>query len=178
MSSLRFSLKEAPKQRIDCSPLIPDTLAEKSLAEIAAMELVVGKSTIRVDALFELTDGDSNTIVFTNSDSKLDFVGRNMTQGSISVRGDVGAYLGIFLEGVDITVDGNTGIYTACEMAGGQIKVNGNAGDFLQPSAGNCTAQENCQQINCCEYWQASTRGRSAIKGTSLLGFKVEVSNG
>jgi len=131
MSSLRFSLKEAPKQRIDCSPLIPDTLAEKSLAEIAAMELVVGKSTIRVDALFELTDGDSNTIVFTNSDSKLDFVGRNMTQGSISVRGDVGAYLGIFLEGGDITVDGNTGIYTACEMAGGQIKVNGNAGDFV-----------------------------------------------
>jgi formylmethanofuran dehydrogenase subunit C len=131
MSSLTFTLKAVPKQRIDCSPLTPDNLAEKSLAEIAAIELVVGKSTVRVDALFELTDGDSNTIAFANSNSKLDFIGRNMTQGSISVQGDVGAYLGIFLEGGEITVEGNTEIYTACEMAGGEIKVNGNAGDFV-----------------------------------------------
>jgi len=131
MSSLRFSLKAAPKQRIDCSPLTPDNLADKSLTEIAAIELVVGNTTARVDALFELTDGDSNTIVFANSDSKLDFIGRNMTQGSISVQGDVGAYLGIFMEGGEITVNGDTGIYTGCEMKGGQIKVNGNAGDFV-----------------------------------------------
>lgn len=131
MSHLTFTLKSAPKQRIDCSPLTPDVLAGKSLAEIAEIELVIGKSTARVDALFTITEGDSNAITFANSDQKLDFVGRNMTQGSISIEGNVGAYLGIFMEGGEINVKGDTGIYTACEMAGGQIKVNGNAGDFV-----------------------------------------------
>jgi formylmethanofuran dehydrogenase subunit C len=131
MSNLTFTLKATPKQRIDCGPLTPDNLADKPLAEIAAIELVVGKSTVRVDALFELAEGDSNTIVFANSDSKLDFIGRNMTQGNILVEGDVGAYLGIFMEGGELAVSGNTGIYTGCEMKGGQIKVNGNGGDFV-----------------------------------------------
>jgi formylmethanofuran dehydrogenase subunit C len=131
MSNLTFTLKAVPKQRIDCSPLTPDNLADKSLADIAAIELVVGKSAIRVDALFTITEGDSQSITFENSDQKLDFVGRNMTFGQITIQGDVGAYLGIFMEGGEIEVEGNTEIYTACEMAGGQIKVNGNTGDFV-----------------------------------------------
>jgi formylmethanofuran dehydrogenase subunit C len=131
MRNLTFTLNSAPKQRIDCSPLTPDNLAGKSLAEIAEIELVVGKSTARVDVLFSITEGDSHSITFANSDQKLDFIGCNMTQGRILIEGDVGAYLGIFLEGGEITVEGNTDIYTACEMAGGQIKVNGNAGDFV-----------------------------------------------
>lgn len=131
MSNLIFALKAAPKQRIDCSPLTPDNLADKALADIAAMELVVGNTTARVDALFTITAGDSSAITFASSDAKLDFIGRNMTFGSISIEGDAGAYLGIFLEGGEITVNGNTGTYTACEMKSGQIKVNGNTGDFV-----------------------------------------------
>jgi len=131
MSKLSFSLKAAPKQRIDCSPLTPDNLADKSLADIAAIELVTGNQTVRVDALFTITAGDIDAIQFESSDSKLDFIGRNMTFGSISVAGDVGAYLGIFMEGGELIVNGNTGIYTGCEMKGGQIKVQGNAGDFV-----------------------------------------------
>mgnify|MGYP000866726070 CR=1 FL=1 len=131
MSNLTFTLKAAPKQRIDCGSLTPDNLADKSSAEIAAIELVTGNTSARVDALFTITEGDSQSITFANSDQKLDFVGRNMTFGNILVEGDIGAYLGIFMEGGEIAVEGNTDIYTACEMAGGQIKVNGNAGDFV-----------------------------------------------
>jgi len=131
MSNLTFALKTVPKQRIDCSPLTPDHLAGKVLADIAAMELVVGNTTARVDSLFTVTDGDSEAITFTSSDAKLDFIGRNMTFGSITIEGDAGAYLGIFLEGGNITVHGNTGLYTGCEMKSGQIKVNGNTGDFV-----------------------------------------------
>lgn len=131
MSNLTFTLKAAPKQRIDCSPLTPDKLAEQSLADIAAIELVMGNLTERVDALFTITAGDSQSIEFKASNIKLDFIGHNMTQGSITVDGDVGAYLGIFMEGGELTVNGNTAIYTGCEMKGGQIKVSGDAGDFV-----------------------------------------------
>ncbi|HDY84452.1 hypothetical protein LCGC14_1026210 [marine sediment metagenome] len=131
MSTLIFTLKTSPVQRVDCSPLTPELLTDKSLADIAAIELVTGNSTARVDSLFDMSGDDTADIKFANSTDKLDFVGRNMTSGKISIAGNVGAYLGLFLEGGQIEVTGNTGIYTACEMKSGQIKVNGNVGDFL-----------------------------------------------
>ncbi len=131
MSALTFTLKAAPAQRVDCSLLTPDELAEKSVADIAAIELAVGNTVERVDSLFDISGNDVNDIKFSNSCDKLDFVGRNMTLGKITIDGNVGAYLGIFLEGGEIEVNGNTEGYTACEMKSGQIKINGNAGDFL-----------------------------------------------
>jgi len=131
MSSLTFTLISSEKQRIDCSPLTPDLLANKSVSEISEIELVIGNSAERVDSLFALSGDDASKIIFANSTDKLDFIGRNMTSGHISIEGNVGAYLGLFLEGGQIEVNGDTGIYTACEMKSGQIKVNGNAGDFV-----------------------------------------------
>jgi formylmethanofuran dehydrogenase subunit C len=131
MSALTFTLKTIPAQRIDCSPLTPEELAGKSVAEIAAIELVIGNSTKRVDSLFDISGDDASDIKFENSCDKLDFVGRNMMAGKITVEGNVGAYLGIFLEGGEIEVTGNSDVYTACEMKSGQIKINGNAGDFV-----------------------------------------------
>ena len=131
MSTLTFTLKDATAQRIDCSPLTPDLLADKTIAQITAIELVTGNKTERADTLFDISGEDTSDIKFANSTDKLDFIGRNMTTGTITVEGNVGAYLGLFLEGGQITVTGDTGVYTACEMKSGQIKINGNAGDFV-----------------------------------------------
>ncbi len=131
MSALTFTLKKTPEQRIDCSPLTVDTLVNKSLAEIAAICLIVGNTTERVDNLFSIAGDDAMTIRFVNSCDKLDFIGYSMTTGQIVVEGDAGAYLGILLNGGQIDITGNTDIYTACEMQAGQIKVNGNTGDFV-----------------------------------------------
>ena len=131
MSALTFTLKQAPAQRIDCSPLTPDSLADKSATEIAALELVIGNRSARVDSLFEISGEDSTNIHIDNSSDRLDFVGHNMTSGRISVTGNVGAYFGHFMEGGELEVIGNTGIYTGCEMKNGQIKINGNTGDFV-----------------------------------------------
>jgi formylmethanofuran dehydrogenase subunit C len=131
MSTLTFALKTPPAQRIDCSPLTPDLLVDKSITDIAEIELVTGNSSARVDSLFDISGDNTADIKFANSTDKLDFVGRNMTTGKITIEGNVGAYLGLFLEGGQIEVTGNTGIYTACEMKSGQIKINGNAGEFV-----------------------------------------------
>jgi len=131
MSALTFTLKAAPSQRIDCSPLTPELLADKSLEQIKAIALVSGKQKLTVESLFDVTGDDANDIRVANSTNKLDFIGRNMTHGKISVDGDVGAYLGLFMEAGELEVNGNTAIYTGCEMKGGQIKINGNAGDFI-----------------------------------------------
>lgn len=131
MSALTFTLKNPTAQRVDCSMLTADKLAEKSVAEIAALMLVVGNQKQRVDELFDITGSDLAEICFENASDKLDHIGHGMSTGNITVNGNAGAYLGQFMTGGKITVNGNTGVYTGCEMKAGVIKVDGNAGDFV-----------------------------------------------
>jgi formylmethanofuran dehydrogenase subunit C len=131
MSALTFTLKAAPAQRVDCSPLSCDKLADLAVNDIAALPLVIGNQKKRVDELFSISGDDITDIRFDNATDKLDHIGHGLATGSVTVNGNAGAYLGQFMTGGQITVNGNTGIYTACEMKGGQIKVNGNASDFV-----------------------------------------------
>lgn len=131
MSALTFTLIAETRQRIDCSPLTPDLLAGKSAAEIAAIELHCGNRKLRADSLFEIAGDDASQIVFVNSNAKLDFIGAHMKSGSITVNGDVGAYLGFQAKKAAIDVQGNAGAYAASGLSGGSIKVNGNVGDYL-----------------------------------------------
>ena len=131
MSALTLTLKYQPAQRVDMSPLTCDKLKELSLEQIAALTLQNGKSKVRVAELFDISGDDSQNIVIKNSFEKLDFIGKELNGGSISVEGDVGAYCGIGMKNGAITVNGNTGIFAACEMKKGFLTINGNVGDFL-----------------------------------------------
>ncbi len=131
MSALTFTLKSLPRQRVDLSPLTPDHLAGKSLADIAGIELQSGNKKIRTDALFSITGDDTTQIEIRNSSSKLDFIGSKLQSGQITVHGDVGSYLGFQMKKGTIQVFGNVDAYAASGMAGGSISINGNVGDFL-----------------------------------------------
>lgn len=131
MTALTFTLKTELKQRLDCSPLTPDNLIGKTVADIAALELQCGNRRVRVDTVFELNGDDPEDITFAKSHSKLDYLGKGMTQGCITLEGDAGAYVGQHMKGGAIYVNGNVGAYAACEMKNGEIVIRGNAGDFL-----------------------------------------------
>jgi len=131
MSALTLTLKTQPKQRVDMSPLVPTNLAGKSMAEIAAIALQCGKPLIPVGELFDISGDDAQNIVINNSFAKLDFIGKELENGTMTVNGDVGAYLGMGMKSGNIVVHGNVGLYAACEMKKGYLEINGNAGDFL-----------------------------------------------
>jgi len=131
MSALTFTLKYRPDQRVDMSPLVCQLLQDKAPAEIAAIELQSGKRKLRVDELFTIAGDDAEHIVIKNSFAKLDFIGKDLEDGRITVEGDAGAYLGMGMKSGGITVSGNAGLYAACEMKKGYIEIAGNAGDFL-----------------------------------------------
>lgn len=131
MSALTFTLKAAPQQRVDCSPLTPDFLAGKSPAEIAAIELQCGNQKLRTDALFDIAGDDTANIEIKNSAAKLDFIGSKLQSGQITMHGNAGSYLGFQMKKGEITVHGNVDAFAASGMAGGRIKINGNVGDFL-----------------------------------------------
>ncbi len=131
MTALTFTLKLKPDQRVDMSPLVCQKLADMPLAEIAALTLQNGKRKIRVDELFDITGSDAQNIVLKGSFAKLDFIGKELDGGCITVEGDAGAYLGLGMKSGEIKVSGDVGLYAACEMKKGFLTINGNAGDFL-----------------------------------------------
>lgn len=134
MNALTFTLREHPRQTVDLSPLTPDKLRDKSLDEISALRLASGNRKLRVDELFALTPGDTQQIVIRTDSDKLNFVGREMAQGSITVEGNIGAYAGMHAHGGKLTVTGNVGAYAATGMVAGLMHIGGSAGDFLAAS--------------------------------------------
>jgi len=131
MSALTLTLKQQPTQRVDMSPLVCQHLAELSLSEIGALVLQSGKLLLRVDELFSIEGSDTQDIIINNSVDTLDFIGKDLESGRITVNGDAGAYLAFGMKSGDIKVSGNVGLYAACEMKKGYLEVSGNAGDFL-----------------------------------------------
>ena len=131
MSALTFTLQASLQQRVDLSPLTPDSLAGKSLADIGAILLDSGREKLRADSLFDISGDDASDIVFNNANGKLDFIGSQMKTGKITVNGGAGSYLGLQMRGGHIVLNGNADAFAASEMANGLIEIKGSTGDFL-----------------------------------------------
>jgi formylmethanofuran dehydrogenase subunit C len=130
MSALTFTLKSKPKFTLDMSPLTPDNLQNLTLEKIKKLKLIYGKETVKVDLLFTVKGNDKNNIVINKSCDQLICVGKKMSAGTITVKGDVGDFLGQSMKEGTITVNGNAGSWTGNGMAGGRINVNGNVHDY------------------------------------------------
>ena len=142
MSALTFRLKIESRQRIDLSPLTPDKLAGKQLADIEQIELQCGNRKLRVNETFEVSGEDASDIVILNNThdhmTKLDHIGSQMVAGRITVLGNAGDYTGFEMRGGQLIVQGNVEAYASCSMSGGFMHIQGNAGDFLGAAiAGN-----------------------------------------
>jgi formylmethanofuran dehydrogenase subunit C len=131
MSPLTFTLEKRPALPVDLSPLIPERLHGKKIAEIKAIPLASGNQTREVGELFKITGRDPSHIVIHRSSAKLYRVGAEMTTGLIEIHGTVGDLLGQDMGGGSITVRGNTGQWMGSGMKGGVIQISGNTGDFL-----------------------------------------------
>lgn len=131
MSALTFTVKKETAQRVDMSPLVCHLLKDLSSEDIAAIELQNGKRKIRADELFDISGDDTQNIVIKNSYGKLDFIAKELQDGSMTIEGDAGAYFGMSMKSGELTAKANVGLYAACEMKNGLLTINGNAGDFL-----------------------------------------------
>jgi formylmethanofuran dehydrogenase subunit C len=131
MSALVLTLRSRPAQRVDLAPLTAGTLAQRSLSDVAALELPSGNRTLKLGELFELTGTPGTEIEIRNSCDQLDRIGAGLAEGRVVVQGDAGAYLGARLAGGTIVVNGNSGAWTGSGMTAGLIQVSGSVGDFL-----------------------------------------------
>jgi len=133
-----FTLRQEPPQRVDLSPLTPDRLAGRSVADIEKIEIGTTRASTRVGDVFKVAEGDLKNLRYEGGSARFDLVGAKLLPDfSLHVEGDVGAQLGRLAGGGRITVSGNAGAYAASGNIGAHIEIRGNAGEMLTgPLAG------------------------------------------
>lgn len=125
---LKFTLKKPPVVPLETEVLSPDVLSGLTLDQIAAQRIYHGKRELRLDDFFEIQGQPSDQIYIQGNLSKVRWIGRAMTRGSITIDGDCGMHLGAYMRGGEINVSGNASDWVGAEMRGGLIHVRGDAG--------------------------------------------------
>ena len=132
MKGLIITLKQQVNMRIDMSPLTPNELYAKKLADIRKIKLWSGNKRYLLSSLFDIRgQSRAKCITIRNSSSKLDFIGHGMTFGDIKVNGSVGDYLGQNMKGGNIFISGNAGQWVGNCMKDGNIEIKKNVADHL-----------------------------------------------
>jgi formylmethanofuran dehydrogenase subunit C len=127
----RLVLKAEPPVRLAVDGLIPERLAGLSLAATERLPLALGNRRQAVADWFRVEPGDGATLEIVGDCRRLDKLGGGMSEGTLSIRGDAGAYLGIGMSGGTIAVAGSAGYGAATAMRGGLLRIAGDAGDAL-----------------------------------------------
>lgn len=113
---------------IEAEAIVPDRLAGKTLAEIAALAILHGNRELRLNEVFQIAgDASDGRIEVVGDCSTIKNLGRGMASGHLTVRGSAGLHLGAEMKGGRIDVYGNVDDWLGAEMRGGTIHVHGHA---------------------------------------------------
>lgn len=123
-----FHLKRQPTVPLEAEVLSPDILGELSNSEIRALTVYHGKRQLPLGEFFDVEGERSTNLLLRGDLNKVRWIGRAMSQGTITVRGSVGMHLGAYMTGGRIVVHGNASDWIGAEMKNGFIHVHGNAG--------------------------------------------------
>lgn len=128
MNAVKLTLKEELSTPLEAESLSPDTIYSLTYAEILKLPVFLGKQPCCVGDFFEV-EGEKSACLELHGDlSRVKWIGRGMTHGSIVIHGSGGMHLGAYMTGGTITVHGDGGDWLGAEMSGGLIRVHGKAG--------------------------------------------------
>jgi formylmethanofuran dehydrogenase subunit C len=117
---------------IEAECITPDNLADKSVAEIAALPVQHGNTQVPLGEFFHVEgDAGDGEIVVEGDCARVKWLGAAMTKGRLTIHGNAGMHLGAEMKGGAIHVHGNTGDWVGAEMRGGFLHVHGDAGHLV-----------------------------------------------
>lgn len=133
---MTLRLKRELRVPVDAGNVSSDTLAAKSLEEIAKLELWEGNRRCLLCDVFEVEGKsgrgpDETSVCLVGDLSKVRRIGSGMTGGEVTVKGNVGMHAGEEMEGGKLVVNGDAGSWLGTAMKGGMIEVEGNVGDYI-----------------------------------------------
>lgn len=128
MNTVTLKLKEELATSLEAEALSPDVIGGLTHEAILKLPVFLGKRPCSLGNFFEV-EGEKSACLELHGDlTRVKWIGRGMTQGSIVIRGNGGMHLGAYMTGGAITVYGNTGDWLGAEMSGGLIRIHGQAG--------------------------------------------------
>ncbi|MCA9068476.1 MAG: formylmethanofuran dehydrogenase subunit C, partial [Planctomycetaceae bacterium] len=123
-----FHLKRQPTVPLEAEVITPDKIQGLSHSEICALTVYHGKRQLPLSEFFDVEGDGSEDLILHGAMDKVRWVGRAMSQGSLTVHGSIGMHLGSYMTGGRIEVHGNAGDWVGGEMKNGLIQIHGNAG--------------------------------------------------
>lgn len=124
-------LKESSSIPTEADCISPDQFIGRTEAQIRALPIFYGRRRMTLGDLFTVEGENSDTILIEGDLHHVKKIGQRMTQGRITVRGQVGMHLGAYMRGGEITVEGNAGDWVGAHMQGGRIWIKGDAGHLV-----------------------------------------------
>ena len=117
---------------VEVEGLTPNAVRSLSLAEVQRFEAFHGNRKVPLAELFEVSGDPSDArMEFEGNLAGVHWIGAQMTEGEIHVRGDAGRHVGSEMTGGAIHVHGNASDWVGGEMHGGLIHVHGHAGHLI-----------------------------------------------
>jgi formylmethanofuran dehydrogenase subunit C len=123
-----LTLRERPTVPLEAECVSPDVFAGLTLDAVRGLTMYHGKRVVRLDDFFTV-DGEPGDAIEVRGDlTKVKWLGKGMTRGSLKITGNVGMHLGAYMAGGRIDLTGNATDWVGGEMSGGTIHVRGNVG--------------------------------------------------
>lgn len=121
-------LKREPAVPLEAEVISPDVIGSLSNSKIKALTIYHGKRQLPLSEFFEVEGEYSQNLEIHGDLNKVRWLGRAMSQGSMTVHGTVGMHLGAYMTGGRIEVHGHASDWIGAEMKNGFIHIHGNAG--------------------------------------------------
>lgn len=131
MSVTHLKLHTAPEVPLETEVINPSLFSSLSQSGIEHLHVMHGNVKCKLGDFFKVTGKGSTEIHIEGNLSGVKLIGAGMTEGKITVDGDVGMHLGVGMSGGEIEVNGNAGDWVGPEMSGGRITVKKNAGHMV-----------------------------------------------
>ncbi|HFD12124.1 MAG TPA: formylmethanofuran dehydrogenase subunit C [Crenotrichaceae bacterium] len=129
---MKLVLHTQPEVPLEAEVISPDFLNGKTADEVAALTLFHGNNEVPLSEFFDVSGEIENAHIEVEGDlTKVKLLGHKMSDGSLTIKGSVGAHLGAEMTGGEILVEGNAGDWIGREMSGGRIIIKGDAGHLV-----------------------------------------------
>lgn len=130
---LELTLKQQTSIPLEVDSIRMEIVRTQTLDEIRATPIHYGNKTPALCEFFDVSGSaaEDSEIVWQGDCSKVKLIGTGLTNGKITVRGNVGMHCGAEMRGGEIIVHGNAGDWLGAQMHGGRIHVHGNAGHLV-----------------------------------------------
>lgn len=117
---------------VDGSPIKPETFRGRTSTDAARTLLRVGDATAELGELFDVQgDPADDRLVVEGDLGNVSAIGRGMSGGSLTVRGEVGFRFAAEMSGGVAELEGDCLDWAGAEMSGGVLRIRGCAGDGL-----------------------------------------------